>query len=288
LMGTGTGTGMPVTTPAAAAAGGAGNEYVSYEDVKTYLGITGTGDDDLLVDISTRASRIWDKLTRRFFYEMRETRYFDYEDEYVLHLNADLLSLITLTNGDGTEIESDDYILYPLNLYPKLRVECDKSTTGFVYTSTRQRAISILGLWGWHDDYDNAWASSGDAVQDDPLTAAATSLNVSEGGNFKVQQMLKIGDEQLYVQAISANALTVARGRNGTTAASHVKNTAISIWQPPADVVHWCLRLAAWLYRQKDAPFLKVGFRDLGVVEVPAALPPDIEEAAKRYGRVRV
>jgi len=33
---------------------------------------------------------------------------------------------------------------------------------------------------------------------------------------------------------------------------------------------------------------MKVGFRDLGVVEVPAALPPDIEEAAKRYGRVRV
>ena len=262
------------------------NCYVCREDVKTYLGITGTGDNTLIENITERASRIWDALTRRFFYELRQTRYFNYEDDYILHLNADLLSLTTLTNGDGTVI--DDYILYPLNLYPKLRVECDKSSTGFVYTSTPQRAISILGLWGFHDDYSYAWASSGDTVQDNPLTSSATTLNVTSGGNFKVQQTIKIEDEQLYITAISSNALTVQRGKNGTTAASHVKTTTIYIWAPPADVVHWCLRLAAWLFRQKDAPFMKVGFRDLGVVEVPAALPPDIEEAAKRYGRVRV
>jgi len=265
------------------------NEYVTYSDLKTYLGITGTGDDALLKDCCERASRIWDTLTRRRFYELKATRYFDYQDDYKLHLHDDLLSVTTLTNGDGNTISSSDYYLYPLNAYPKRWIEIDKAGGEFfTYSTTPQKAISVEGLWGYHDDYDNAWLDSGDTVQDDPLSSSATTLNVSDGSNFKVQQVVKIGDEQLYITAISGNVLTVERGKNGTTAASHDQGTAIYIWAPPADVVHWVLRLAAWLYKAKDAPFMKTGFKDLGIVEVPAALPPDIRDAALRYRRPRL
>ena len=262
------------------------NEYVGFSDLKTYLGVTGAGDDALLKNICTRASRIWDTLTRRSFFEKLETRYYDYQDAYELRLAADLLSLTTLTNGDGDAISSDDYFLYPLNFYPKLWIEIEKNCgESFNYLSTRQRAITVLGLWGWHNDYDNAWASSGDTVQDDPLTAAATTLNVSDGDNFAVQQVVKIGSEQLYITAITDNALTVERGKNGTTAAEHTAASAITIWQPSADVVHWVLRLAAWLYKQKDAPFMKIAFPETGAVHVPASLPTDIQNATTFYHR---
>jgi len=266
------------------------NEYVTYDDLKTYLGITGTGDDALLKRICTGASHIWDTLARRRFYEEQATKYFNFQTAYELFVAPeDLLSVTTLTNGDGNAISSSDFYLYPLNRYPKLWIEIARSSgTYFTYSTTRQRAISVAGLWGWHNDYDHAWEDSGDTVQDDPLGAAATSLNVSDGDNFQVQQMVKIESEQVYITAIAGNALTVERGKNGTTAAEHAQGAAISIWQPAYDVEHWALRLAAWLYRQKDAPFMKVGFPQMGVVAVPASLPPDIREAALRYRRVRV
>ena len=266
------------------------NEYVTYATVKEYLNITGTGDDDLLVSICTRASRIWDRLCRREFFETLATHRFDFQEGYLLMLyDVDLLSVTTLTNGDGNTIANTGYWLYPLHFFPKRWIELDQSGGDiFTYSTTPQRCIQVDGLWGYHADYDNAWASSGDTVQDDPLTAAATTLNVSDGTKFAVQQIIKVDSEQLYITAISDNALTVARGRNGTTAAAHDADTAITIWQPDADIVHWVMRLAAWLYAQKDAPFEKQAYPDVGVVSVPTAMPVDIAAAAKGYRRIRI
>jgi len=340
------------------------NEYISYSAVKAEQNITGSGDDTLLKDKCTQASRIWDRLTRRRFFELSATHRFDYQEGYQLMLyDQDLLSLTTLTNGDGNALGT--YYLYPLRFSPKRWIELDKSGGDiFTYSTTPQRCIQVAGLWGYHADYDYAWPSSGDEVENDPLTAAGTSLTVNSGvKNFRVQQMLKIGSEQVYIvkwqdssdtvqdnpltaaattlnvsdgtlfkvnqtilvnaeemliTAISTNALTVTRARgntyaashaaataiytsdvtgnkltvergaNGTTAASHDQNTAISIWQPDPDIQRWVLRLAAWLYAQKDAPFETMVSPELGAVIVPAAIPVDIAAAAKGYRRVRV
>jgi len=264
------------------------NEIVDFGSLKTYLSVTGTGDDTLLKAICTRASRIWEKLTQRQYYELAATHRFDFQEGYQLMLyDADLLDTTTLTNGDGNALAT--YYEYPLRFYPKRWLELDQSGGDiFTYSTTPQRCIQVAGLWGYHTDYDNAWASSGDTVQDAPLTAAATTLNVTSGGNFAVQQTIKVESEQLYITAISTNALTVGRGKNGTTAASHIATSAITIWTPDADIQHWAMRLAAWLYRQKDAPFEKTAFTDVGVVTVPAAMPVDIAAAAKQYRRVRI
>ena len=196
------------------------NEYANYVTLKRYMGITETGDDSLIQDICTQASRIWDRLCReRFFYEKLATWYYDYADNYQLFLNADLLSLTTLTNGNGDAIPATDYFLYPLNDYPKTWIEIDKGSGNyFTYETTKQRALSVAALWGYHADYDNAWADSGDTVEDNPLTAAATSLTVNNGvRNFTVQQMLKVGSEQIYVakwqdtgDTVQDNPLTAA------------------------------------------------------------------------------
>lgn len=264
------------------------NEYINFSDLKTEQGITGSGDDTLLKDKCTQASRIWDRLTRRRFFELMATHRFDFQEAYQLMLyDQDLLSLTTLTNGDGNPLIT--YYLYPLRFSPKRWIELDRSGGSiFTYATTPQRCIQVEGLWGYHADYDNAWASSGDTVQDDPLSSSATTLNVSDGTNFAVQQTIKVESEQQYITAIATNALTVTRGVNGTTAASHVQNKAITIWQPDPDIQHWILRLANWLYRQKDAPFETIALPELGTVTIPAAMPVDIAAAAKGYRRVRI
>jgi len=267
------------------------NEIVDFGSLKTYLSVTGTGDDTLLKAICTRASRIWDKLTQRQFYELSATHRFDFQHGYILHFyDQDLLSATTLTNGDGNALAT--YYEYPLRFYPKRWIELDQSGGDiFTYSTTPQRCIQVAGLWGFHTDYTNAWASSGDTVQNDPqIAAGATSITVADAGNFKVQQNIKIGSEQFYITATDEDTeiLTVTPGINGTTEAIHLKDAAITIWTPDADVAHWVMRLSAWFYKQKDAPFEKTAFPDVGVVTVPAAMPPDIAAAAKQFRRVMI
>jgi len=57
---------------------------------------------------------------------------------------------------------------------------------------------------------------------------------------------------------------------------------------PPDDVVQAAVRLSAWLYKQRDAPFGTTARPDVGIVEVPAAIPEDVKAILLRYQRVRV
>ena len=75
-------------------------DYTTTSEVKTYLHISGTGDDDLIGDLVTRASRIIDDHCGRWFSAQTQTRYFDAFGPHVtgklLLVDADLLSVTTL------------------------------------------------------------------------------------------------------------------------------------------------------------------------------------------------
>jgi len=124
-------------------------------------------------------------------------------------------------------------------------------------------AVTVGGLWGWHDRPSQAWRSSGDSVQDNPLSAAATIITVvdadgadvdGQSPRFQVGQLVRIDDEMLWVLAVDAgaNTLTVQRAVNGTMAATHAQGAAIEIYKPPADLNALALRWAAWLYHTPD------------------------------------
>ena len=64
------------------------------------------------------------------------------------------------------------------------------------------------------------------------LTAAisstsATSISVDDGTDFEVNQNIKVGSEEMTITNISSNTLTVVRGVNGTTAATHSNNANV-------------------------------------------------------------
>jgi len=55
---------------------------------------------------------------------------------------------------------------------------------------------------------------------------------------------------------------------------------------PPADIVQATARLALWLYRQREAPFSRVGNALTGEYEIPVALPEDVQALLKPYTRI--
>jgi hypothetical protein len=233
----------------------------------------GTDDDKRLRQYINEASRLIDGHFERKFYPLQQTRYYNYQKAYSLLVDGDLLAVSALSAG-GTAISPSDYWLYPLNTYPKWQIQIDKSkSTIFNYSGTHQRAVSVTGTWGWHNDWDYAWADSLDTVQDNPLSDSATTITVSEiegddvdgySPRFSPGQLLEIEDEYVAVTGASQSAetLTVRRGVNGTTAASHAQNTTISVYRPPGVVVLAAKRTAKMIYEMRS----EVG----GIIAMPS------------------
>lgn len=191
-------------------------DYTTVNEVKTYLHITGSGDDDLLADLVTRASRLIDDHCGRRFVAENQTRYYDAVGSHIsgnlLLLDADLLSITTLTNGDGSVIDSDDYILRPINWPPYFGIALKVSGNVFwTYTGDPEGAISVVGSWGYSQT-------------------------------------------------------------------------------PPEPVVHATVRLAAWLYRQRDtgAEPTQIEVTERGVSVAPARLPRDVLDLLGPYVRLRI
>jgi hypothetical protein len=83
----------------------------------------------------------------------------------------------------------------------------------------------------------NTYPTPADTLQNVPLLpSSATTLTVGNGSTFKVGETLKIENEQVYVEAVNGNILTVDRGQNGTIPADHIQATptiAIYIYLTP-------------------------------------------------------
>ena len=69
--------------------------------------------------------------------------------------------------------------------------------------------------------------SLGTAIVDGAISDSATTLNVDAGHGITTTSLLRIGTEILTVSAVNTNALTVARGTNGTTAAAIADDATI-------------------------------------------------------------
>jgi hypothetical protein len=277
------------------------NLYATLTELRRYLGLTSaqTGDDDLLLLFLDGASRLIEAYTGRVFYPLRQTRYYICADPALLLLGGDLLALHSVINGDGGTLAPSAIHLEPAGQSVQSSILLDRTQAVFVHNGDPVDAIAVDGTWGYHADWSQAWAASGDSVQDNPLSSSAITLTVSDadgpdatglGVRFAVGMLLQIGDEYLHVLAINAaqNHLTVSRGVNGTTAASHAQGTTISVYQPPESIRQACLRVAAWLYKQKDAGFVQAANSLRGQISIPPALPDDVQQILAPYSRLVV
>ncbi|MEZ4667902.1 MAG: hypothetical protein R3E39_08310 [Anaerolineae bacterium] len=231
--------------------------------LRDHLGLAASdtsGDTRLLNALQAAASQI-ERAAGRRFCPRRAALQHNYTSSLELLLDDDLLELVSLTNGDGTAINLNDVIPVPDEApFSFLRLT---GSSAFIWSISPLQAVTVTGIWGWHDRPADMWRDSGDTVQNNPLSSSATTLTVTDADwadgegqspRFQVGHLLKIDSEYLRVTAVntSTNILTVLRAVNGTTAASHTLNTPIYTYQPPAELNALALRWAAWLYKEPD------------------------------------
>lgn len=134
--------------------------YADTTRLKLYLGISETTDDTLLGYLLGAAQAAIDSYCRQTFEASGDTtRYFDGVEDVrgaVLHLDAPLCQITTVTNGDGNTIASNLYVKEPRNTTPwyALRLKADAGVA-WTYTSAPENAISIVGRWAYSTSAPN-------------------------------------------------------------------------------------------------------------------------------------
>lgn len=175
--------------------------YATREDVRTAYAHTDTLIHNDRIDRALQSgSRAVDALCHRRFYPETDTRYFDFPGPAVgpswrLEIyDNELISVTTLTAG-ATAIAASDYFLEPQRYGPPYdRIEIDlASSAGFGNVSTHQRAISVLGVFG----YDNQTVTAGALAEG--LDDSETDVDVTNGYLAGVGSLLICDSEYMLV-----------------------------------------------------------------------------------------
>jgi len=236
------------------------NSYATLSDYKAYVvargqsATTDTTDDGVIQDLLVAASRYLDLKTWRIFYPRVEETLFDIPESNDLYLDNDMLEIVSLTNGDAVLIASTQYItqgakppFWCVSLRRNSTVSWETPTSG-----NTQQVISLIGINGTHDQYtQRAWAQVGTlgVAMSDTTTLAFTA---SAGHSLVAGNIIKIGSEIMNVVTVATNTITpIKRGDNGSTAATHLINTAVYAWQPMEGARMSVLEIANSSYKKR-------------------------------------
>jgi hypothetical protein len=248
-----------------------------------------TTDDGVINEIIEGVSRYIDDETARTFYPRVQSRVFDAprgtKNDQVLWLDDDLLEIISVTNGDDSAVSSSDYNTFPFNDYPKswLKFKQAVSTIWEVDSNgNSEGVVAVNAFWGMHRDYATRAWSTGGTINDADFTAIKTTLAVQtgEGSGFAVDTLIKVEDEIMRITSVSTDDLTVFRGENGSTAATHDDKTTIYIWNVQHDIRTAAIQIATNFYQRRR------GENVSGVATITAAgvviSPRDVPDPAQR------
>ncbi len=268
--------------------------YASLSELKASLGIASsdTADDAEHRRVLERVSRFIDDYCGRHFYVKTATKTFTAEESDYLLLTGDLLSITTLKTDEDEDWDYDyswavtDYHLYPFNGFPKWKIMV-KAQGDYTFPSQIE-GVQIAGQWGYGDgESATPYADSGTATAEE-LDATETGVDVVDGTKVEVGNTILVESEQMYVTAVATNTLTVVRGVNGTTAATHATAKTVYVYQYPGPVIEACLIQAARIWKRKDAPFGVTGATEFGQASVIVRLDPDVRQLLSTYRWIAV
>lgn len=223
------------------------NNYARLSHVKTDIAGVGstTTLDDVLVRAVEQASREYDREAQRQFYARQVTRYFtgSPRDRFNLWLPFDAASTTSLlldADGDGayeiTLVVDTDYFAYregeDANA-PICRLEINPNGDQISCWPTAPRALKWTGLEGYSYELESSTLTTNeelDASETDVTVSASAASLIYPGDTIVVES------EQMEVAAVSTTTLTVVRGINGTTAATHTTAKTVYVRRYPRDV----------------------------------------------------
>jgi len=220
------------------------NLYARLSTVKSDLKISGVSEDAALLRLLDAISRAIDNECNVHFYSQIDTRFLDGNGQRSLWLSEDndndLISVTAILcdwNGDGvyetTLISQTDYWLWPANETPKLRIDLNPYGSHFLVFPAGRLRVQIQGLFGYSNETELTGATLNAAI-----AAGDTSVVLTAGDGLfvGVGETLVLDSEQVYVSGLSIDTLTLVRGINGTTAASHLILAPVSRRRYPREV----------------------------------------------------
>lgn len=255
--------------------------YLSRDNFKTRLADTATTDDVVYRTVLEAVAELIDQELHRTFRTYLATRYYTarYSGRLDLPEGDDLLAITTLKSDPDDDQDYDDtwattdYQLEPINATvdrrPYYRIRTKRQGTR-TFPSSYQ-GVEIAGKWGFWEDLETSPSTTAEA-----LDATETGVDVTAGSDFDVLDTILVDSEQMYVTAIASNSLTVVRGVNGTTAATHLTGATVQRYRYPAPVVEATGIQAARYFLRKGAPFGVLGSADVGYVRLRPQLDPDV------------
>lgn len=204
-------------------------------------------------------------------------------------------STLTLWDGQRSTFEDADLMTDPADSTPYVKLQRMSGGSPISWTGTG--LVTIEGYFGYHRDYANAFISSGDTVQDNPLASGATEITVQDADGedgqaysprFSPGQVIRIEDEFYVVEDVDADTekLTVTPGALGTTEAAHAQNTAIEIFKPETSIVRACRRWASYMHTRRGR-FDNYTIDELGATKLPADIPDEVKNILDRYPKWR-
>lgn len=208
--------------------------------------------DELLLGRLRTASSAVDRFCDRGpsgFGPVTATRRYEADGSWELELRDDLLSVTSIITRDwnGTvaaTFTTNDYYLEPLNKSPKREI-CllpgGVSDFGAAW-------VDVTGTFGYSNDTTPLVAILSGAIDTDD-----TPIILSGDPDVSAGQTIVIGSEQMFVRRVEGTVVTVDRGVNGTAAASHADQAAISTYVYHPDVVEATYAVAARRMRTRDA-----------------------------------
>lgn len=255
-----------------------GHVYATLAEFKAFLsgGAVGEERDDSLLTLLESASRAVDGYCSRGsqFGPVVETRTYRSGDRGFgaaidtpwpwprpsssrrLFLNCDVVSITTVTVGT-TQLDPSAYTL-------------DGRILDGPFGSNTVTVEMVTG-------YPVEIVATGGAL-DAALSESDGSATVDDGTKFTAGMMLPVGDEQIQVLAVSGETLTILRGANGTTAASHADETPLSRYRYASEVIDATMRVAQRRWKSRDSG-ISGSFEGVGI---PGGIHLDTERSILR------
>jgi len=201
-----------------------------------------------------------------------------------LMLDGDLLVPSSVT-WDGTLLANTEWREGDPRRTPYYYLDFNpmNSTISLFPTDDFNAAVEVAGTWGYHNSYSQCYT----AVE--PITLAsttATAITVVASSAYELLQYVRCEDELMQIVAKpTPTSLTVRRGVNGTSAATHSAAT-LSIYNPAPDVRQAATRLAAWAYQHRNDLGDRINFADGS--SVVTEMPAFVREVLDRLKRIPV
>lgn len=191
-----------------------------------------------------------------------------------LQLDRELQSLTALSI-DGTNITPAQVRLMPLNgdykawLYLKDAAELSTFLTG---ASDPVGCIAVTGVWR----HSGEWKTTG-ATLSAGLNDSATTIAVSSVTNLEQDMVIRLDSEYCLITNITSTTLTLERGYNGSTAASHLSGAAISRFKPNEAAKMAVKGMVQWWAEQRKSPmFGNVVIGDFSYAMLPESFPKHV------------